>query len=278
MAKTVRIGVFDSGIGGLTVLRPCAEAVSGCTFYYLGDNRNAPYGEKPEAEIYALTRAAVLDLRKKGADVVVLACNTATAVCADRLRAEFSFPILGTEPAILPAARAARRVLVLATPRTAESRRLKELVGRCPQCSFTVFPAAGLAAAVESLIVEGTPLSLEDHLLAGDFDGVVLGCTHYVFLRRAISAFYGAPVFDGGEGVAKRLKTVLSGRFQKSVGLKNHDCQELNICKIPTVFPQKSPKNRMIFLGSCKNANKCVYKQMFDSKFTHKFSDFDKIF
>lgn len=269
MAKTVTVGVFDSGLGGLTVLKECVRVVPRARYLYLGDNANAPYGSKPEEEIFALTLAAVNKLRRRGADVIVLACNTATAVCLERLRAQFRFPVLGSEPAVLPAARAAKDVLVLATPCTAKSPRLAALIARCPGCRFTVFPAEGLAAAVERWLIGGVPLRLGDHLPAGKFDGVVLGCTHFVFLRKEIAEYYRAPVFDGGEGVANRLKTVLFDRSRKIEGIGSHECLELDNRRIPPNSFQKTTKNAIIFLGSSKNANKCVYKQMFDNIFPY---------
>ena len=144
-----------------------------------------------------------------------------------------------------------------------------ELIARCPGCRFTVFPAEGLAGAVERWLLGGVPLRLGDHLPAGKFDGVVLGCTHFVFLRKEIAEYYRAPVFDGGEGVANRLKTVLFDRSRKIEGIGSHECLELDNRRIPPNSFQKTTKNAIIFLGSSKNANKCVYKQMFDNIFPY---------
>ena len=254
----LRIGVFDSGIGGLTVLRECVRLLPRATFYYLGDNRRAPYGSRPAGEIVSFTREALSFFRKEGVDAAVLACNTATAVCAAQMRGEFSFPVIGTEPAVLPAARAAQRVLVLCTPRTAVSVRLCSLLSRCPDTHFTVFGAPRLAAAVEERMRGGT-LSLSDHLPAGNYGAVVLGCTHYAFLKEEISAFYSAPVFDSAAGVARRLFSLLEGDADDEAGIKNHICKVLNKNK----SLQKMTQKNIYFVGNDSIFNESVYTRMF---------------
>lgn len=262
-----RVGVFDSGIGGLTVLKECVRLAPDCAYYYLGDNFRAPYGSRPPEELLGFVREALLAFSEIGVDAAVLACNTATAVCADVLRREFPFPVIGTEPAVRPAARVCKRALVLATPATCASGRLHALTAQCPSCDFTLFPAEGLAAAIEKKLTKGEELSLDDHLPRGDFDGVVLGCTHYVFLRRQIADFYRLPTFDGNSGVARRLRSVL----WDTVGTDRDETGEklgfLTTNKRLQKMQKNLPKKGVFFIGNAKKCNKTVFKQMFATDF-----------
>ena len=253
-----RVGVFDSGIGGLTVLSECLARMKGVKFFYLGDNENAPYGSKSEREITALVRDALRVFEDLKVDAAVLACNTATAVCADIVRREFSFPVVGTEPAILPAARVCKNLLVLCTSRTAESERLQGLIDRCADCKITVYACPRLAEAIEHALTLGLPFSVFDHLPEGSFDGVVLGCTHYSFFRREISEFYGAPVFDGNEGIARRLQDVLSGGKSDPKWSEN---TEIN--KSSPIEWSENVENEVIFCGNSGEMNEKIYKQTF---------------
>ncbi len=269
MTRKLRIGVFDSGIGGLTVLHECDRATSGCRYYYLGDNLHAPYGSKPKEEILRLVRSAMKKFERLGVDAVVLACNTATAVCADTVRGEFPFSVIGTEPAIRPAARVCKHALVLATPRTAESARLRALIKANPECDFTVFAAEGLAGAIEKKLTAGENFDLKAHLPSGNFDGIVLGCTHYVFLKEEIADFYRLPTFDGNAGVAHRLFDLLREKAPDevkklgNVGMTDHRLGRITLNKCSQKFTDETSKNTLIFLGLTKKCNKLTYKQTF---------------
>lgn len=256
----VRVGVFDSGIGGLTVLKACVGKLPDCLFYYYGDNARAPYGSRPRGEIVRFVAEALRRFERIGVDAAVLACNTATAVCAEQMRAAFPFPVVGVEPAVRPAALQCSRVLVLATPRTAESDRLRRLLARYPQCDFTVCALPYLAGAIERALTRGEKLTISDHLPAGRYDGVVLGCTHYVFFRQEIARFYGCRVFDGGEGTANRLKSVLAEQLvRRKNGIADHPQPEQNpnICFTKKC---KEKENRgVIFLGNGRKVNESVY-------------------
>ncbi len=248
-----KVGVFDSGIGGLNVLCECLKAAHGVTFYYFGDNCNAPYGSKGKEEIGILVERGLHILARRRIDVAVLACNTASAVCLESMRRKFPFPIVGMEPAISPAAKKFRRILVLCTPRTAESERLRRLIARHPAAEIEVFAPKDLAWAIEKNLLEKEPLLLEDHLPRGGYDAVVLGCTHYSFFRDEIAAFYGAEVFDGGEGTAARVLALLRiGRSNHSQPLVTRSTQTFEKCKNQT-------KNRVIFVGPCKKMNETIF-------------------
>lgn len=253
------VGIFDSGIGGLTVLHACMREVPRAIYLYYGDNGNAPYGNRTEGEIEALVESGVQTLLRGGAKIVVLACNTATAVCAEKLRAALSVPVIGMEPAV-KAASASGRALVLCTARTAESGRLKELISRFPQCIYTVHAARGLAGAIERHLTEGAPFELLGHLPAGTFGGVVLGCTHYIFCEEEIAEHYRAPVFDGKEGTARRLKSLLfdaSGEAKWSENTKTNKSS-------PNEWSGDGA-GRVVFLGKWAQINEKIYKQTFEN-------------
>lgn len=254
----IRVGFFDSGIGGLTVLAACRRRFPALSCYYLGDNARAPYGNRPAEEVAAFTREALMRFSALGVDAAVIACNTATAVCLPALREQFPFPVLGTEPAVLPAARAAREILVLCTPRTAQSDRLKALAARCPHCLVTVRACPGLAEAIERRFARGERVELQDHLPGGRYGAVVLGCTHYAFLAEEIAAFYSAPVFDGAEGVARRLE-----HFFPALAVDAEWREKDKINKSSLLNGAGVEQNETIFLGESANFNRYVYEHTF---------------
>ncbi len=273
MERKGLIGVFDSGIGGLNVLHACAKKIPDADFLYLGDNGNAPYGEKSEEEIYSLVQEGVQKLRDAGACMVVLACNTATAVCVERLRARYDFPIVGTEPAVKPAARYCSRPLVIATPRTAESVRLRNLIEEAGAPYFHVVGCPYLAGEIEKGGGRVLRARLSELLPWVECDGVVLGCTHYLYLKKQISAHYRAPMFDGTAGTVRRVNALYRMLFCESQGglttewgfLGRSDHQtKTNICLSKLgEFCHISQNNVIYFLGEWKNYNKIRYEQMF---------------
>ena len=263
-APPYNVGVFDSGIGGLNVLSACIKLLPPCTYYYLGDNLRAPYGSRPEGEILAFVREAMDVFASCGVDAVVLACNTATAVCADILRREYPFPIVGMEPAVKPAAQVCRNVLVLATPRTASSARLKGLIARFPDRNFTVHAAPALAGEIERALPKGERVELSRHIPRGQFDGVVLGCTHYSFLKTEIAHFCGARVFDGSEGTAKRLCDVLGfDQIPEKSGTRNHFSETTNPNNCLTFFQSKLQQISLNFLGNGAKINQNLFFRTF---------------
>lgn len=252
-----RVGVFDSGVGGLTVLAACMRRLPSQKFFYYGDNTHAPYGSRPPEEVERYVREAMNVFLRLRVSAAVLACNTATAVCAEKLRKEFPFPILGMEPAVAPAARVCRNVLVLATPLTASSRRLHDLIARFPDCRFRVAALPDLAGAIERYFAVREPLTLSDHLPEIACDGVVLGCTHYAFLRREIGMFYHAPVFDGAQGTANHLAELLEvSKNCSNSGTDDHPQPQYNPNKCFIKKYKKTTKNEVIFLGTSRKVNK----------------------
>lgn len=206
------IGFFDSGVGGLSVLCECEKKLKEIPFYYYGDNRRAPYGDKSINEIRAYACEAFSFFQKVGALAVVIACNTVTALLIDELRTLFSFPIVGVEPAVLPAVKNWDRVLVLSTPATSRSSRLQDLIQRAVE-RFPMSEIESVACPNLAFTVERKYPCDRDEIFAQlpkrKVDCVVLGCTHYSFLKSEIAEFYKAEVIDGNRGVASRLKEVM---------------------------------------------------------------------
>lgn len=212
------IGVFDSGVGGVSVLRALAEHLPGERFLYYGDNKNAPYGTRTEEEIRRLTMDAAEFLVQKGIKALVVACNTATSAAIVPLRARYTnMPVVGIEPALKPASRYYEEgdVLVFATPATLRQSKFQHLYELYGQHARVV-PCPGLMEFVERDELHSE--ALDDYLrqLLQPFRGerisaAVLGCTHYSFLRTAIGkALPGVSLLDGNDGTARRLKFLLT--------------------------------------------------------------------
>lgn len=216
------VGVFDSGVGGISVLRALVAELPHEDFRFFGDSANAPYGEKPAEQVLARSRGIAEDFLAAGAKAIVIACNTATSVAASRLRAEHpDVPIVGIEPALKPAAEAGagahQRILVMATEMTLRLDKYHELARACAGDSEVIsVPCPGLAARIERGDLDAPDLTemLQDLVgrYAGRVDSVVLGCTHYPFVRRQIASVVGKGVcfFDGGAGTARQLRTRLT--------------------------------------------------------------------
>ena len=220
MDETGFIGVFDSGAGGISVLKRLVELLPHERFLYYGDSANAPYGGKDTGWVLQRSRLIVEAMLSQGAKAVVIACNTATSVAAAALRDEHpQVPIVGIEPALKPAALAARhgRILVMATETTIRLDKFHRLARAYGAGSEVVtLPCPGLADLIETGELDSPKLRdyLEGRLGAwrGAVDGVVLGCTHYPFAAHAIRAAVGdVPLYDGGPGTARQTKRLLEG-------------------------------------------------------------------
>ncbi|MFT4268791.1 MAG: glutamate racemase [Xenophilus sp.] len=220
------IGVFDSGVGGLSVLQALREALPHERFVYHADSAHAPYGERGDAYVLARSRAVAQALiGAHGAKALVVACNTATAAAIHALRAAWpGLPVVGLEPALKPAVAASRtgRIAVLATRGTLASAkflRLREAVA--PQAQVVAVPCDGLADAIERADAGETEALCARYMRAagpfgpqaGETDTVVLGCTHYPFALDALRRHAPAPVrfLDTGRPVATRTRQLLAG-------------------------------------------------------------------
>jgi len=213
------VGVFDSGIGGISVLAEMLRILPQERYIYLADSANAPYGTKSVDEVRSLSMNAAQFLLEKGAKCIVVACNTATSAAVGVMRSVLNVPIVGMEPAVKPAVEMHRpgAVLVMATPLTLKEEKFRALASRFSESAEIVpVPCPGLVELIESGCVEGPRIQeyLEDKLgplRKKPVAAVVLGCTHYVFIEREVARFMGndVPVVHGNVGTARQLKAVL---------------------------------------------------------------------
>lgn len=218
------IGFFDSGLGGISVLKTAYNIMPNENYIYYSDQINAPYGEKTEEEIKELSLAAAKVLFDKGVKAIVLACNTATSASVKLMRERFNIPVISMEPAVKPALGVGGQVLVLATPATVSQSRYNRLLDRLSAGDKVI--NIGCSGLVE--LIEGGQtdyINIEKYLsgklaqLNGvKIEAVVLGCTHYSFVEKQISRYLrenyceNCCVFDGRFGTARQLKRVLGNR------------------------------------------------------------------
>ena len=210
------IGVFDSGVGGISVLRRLLEVLPNEKYLYFGDSINAPYGVRTEEEVRQLSLAAMEKMVARGIKAFVIACNTATAAAVEALRAKYpDFIIVGIEPAVKLAAdrHPGGHIGVMATPGTLKSPRVLGLIDRFRgDCQIEMLPAPGLADLVEANKQNGPEgeALLRPWLepLVGKLDALVLGCTHYPFAEEMLQKILGehTELLDGGPGVARQTK------------------------------------------------------------------------
>jgi glutamate racemase len=214
------IAVFDSGLGGLTILRALRARLPHEDFFYFADTRFLPYGERPEVFLKERGVLIARALEKRGAKALVIACNTATAAAAEAIRAAMDLPIVALEPGVKPAVALSKSgvIGVLATTRTLASDRFERLVGSHAN-GYRVLaqPCPGLAEAIEAQGPESAEVAaLLDvfvaPLAAAGADVVVLGCTHYPWVAESIARRMpaGVTLLDTGEPVARQLERLLA--------------------------------------------------------------------
>jgi glutamate racemase len=209
------IGVFDSGVGGLSVLRHLRAAMPAEDFLYVADSAHAPYGALSEAAICARAFTIADFLVERGAKLLVVACNTATAAAVAQLRERYALPVVAMEPGVKPAVELTRSgvIGVLATVGTLESARFFSLVNRYAGSAEVITqPCAGLVERIEANDLQSAATvallqSYLDPLLTRGADVIVLGCTHYPFLRPLITQLAGSgiAIVDTGAAVAKEV-------------------------------------------------------------------------
>jgi glutamate racemase len=212
------IALFDSGMGGLSVLRAVRARLPHHDLFYLADSAYCPYGPLPPERVRARACACTRWLIEQGAQLVVVACNTATAAAVDLLRSEFNVPIVGMEPGVKPAVAASRRgrVGVLATSGTLESDRFAGLLARyAGYVSVTTVAAPDLVDLVETGHMDSLEAQIAvqahvEHLIEQEVDVIVLGCTHFPFLRPLLDRAIGSAItiIDTGPAVAVQVMRV----------------------------------------------------------------------
>jgi len=213
--KEEYIAVFDSGVGGISVLRELVKWMPEEKYLYFGDSANAPYGKRSTAEVKQLTLDAAAMIMERGVKALVVACNTATAAAITDLRAAYPDTIvIGIEPALKVAADRFPKghIGVMATPVTLREEKFLQQLERFPDAQVSLIPAPELVELVEAGHTDDkltqTYLSQVLAPYAGQLDAVVLGCTHYPFAAAAIGRILGenTAVLDGGEGTARETQ------------------------------------------------------------------------
>ena len=252
------IAVFDSGVGGISVLREMVKIMPYEDFIYYGDSKHAPYGTKSLEEVRSLTISHTRELMGQGAKAVAIACNTATSAAVRILRQMYpQLPLVGIEPALKPAVLFKHHptVLVMATPMTIREEKFHRLLAKYEhQATIYPLPCPGLMEYVERGQADTPEVRkfLEDLLgeyLEKGVDAIVLGCTHYPFVQKAIAETAGPKVhiFDGGEGTARELR-----RRIDLAGLRN---------------PNPLRKGTVVFESSDESPEKLeLFRKLFYSK------------
>ena len=220
MDRNSYIAVFDSGVGGVSVLRELRALMPGERFYYFGDSANAPYGKRTTAQVQDLTLAAAEKMMAFGLKALVVACNTATSAAIRTLREKYpQMIIVGIEPAVKPAVDQFPngRIGVMATDVTLREEKFHNLLGRF-ETGVTIekISAPGLVELVEAGKADSADALLENIL--GPYkglDALVLGCTHYPFVKKTVQKILGdaVQVLDGGAGTARQTCRLLEEKY-----------------------------------------------------------------
>ncbi len=217
-SKNEYIAVFDSGVGGISVLRELVQLMPSEHYLYFGDSRNAPYGQRTTEQVRQLTMAAAEQLLARGVKTLVVACNTATAAAINDLRQAYPETIvIGIEPALkLAADRFPQgRVGIMATQVTLREEKLHHQLERFPDMQVHLIPAPGLVELIENGKADSpeTEALLTEILsgYAGKLDALVLGCTHCPFVKQVIARILGSgtALLDGGAGTARQTRRCL---------------------------------------------------------------------
>ncbi len=213
-----KIGILDSGIGGTTILKEIRKILPKEDYIYYADNKNNPYGEKTEEEIYQIVDNIVKFLiDEKKCKMIVLACNTATTCCMNKLKEQYkNIPFVGTVPAIKIACdNNYKNILLLATPATINSKKVHELIkeNKKDHQQIIPMPCDGLADAIENQDnkkINEILKKINENTKDKNIDSIILGCTHYPLIKKEINKYFQtATLIDGSLGVAREVKRKL---------------------------------------------------------------------
>ncbi|WP_099187664.1 glutamate racemase [Tepidibacter mesophilus] len=218
--KNLPIGVFDSGMGGISVLKEIKKLMPNEDYIYYGDSKNIPYGKKTKDELEKICIDIGDYFVYRGVKSIVIACNTATSAVVDKFRNRYNIPIIGIEPALKPAVETygSGKIVVLATEVTLKEEKFNSLMDKYKnEAEIIKVPAPRLVTIVENGITKGIEAeeaikNLFEGININEISSVVLGCTHYIFLKDAIKKVLGENInlVDGGFGTAHNLKNILS--------------------------------------------------------------------
>jgi len=225
-SATEPIGVFDSGVGGISVLADLIQILPNEKYIYYGDSGNAPYGIKETEEVKVRSFEIADFLIQQGIKLLVVACNTATSAAVRELRQHFDIPVIGMEPALKPAVEGAAQgsIVVMATPVTLKEKKFANLIKQFEDRNDIIkLPCPGLVEIIESKGEEGHELEayLKEKFESIDLSkvsSIVLGCTHYIFIKDTITKVVGERIklVDGNYGTAKHVARTL-----QQMGLTN---------------------------------------------------------
>ncbi|MBI2031670.1 MAG: glutamate racemase [Candidatus Levybacteria bacterium] len=226
--KNQPIGVLDSGVGGLSILREIIKKLPRESFIYLADSKNCPYGEKTSKEIYGLSRKMVKFLLAERVKLIVIACNTITVSCLDKLRIDFpSAPIIGIVPVVKTASKLTKngRIGILSTKQTAKSKYQRGLIEKFTDgLKVLNLGTDKLVPIIETGEHKDIKILREElePFLKFDIDTLALGCSHFPFLRKEIKQILGGKVriLDSGGAVARQVGRVLKNNHSLSVSQK----------------------------------------------------------
>jgi len=227
----MKVGFFDSGVGGITVLHDALQVCQPMHYIYFADTKNVPYGTKSQKEIKTLVLNASNFLIEKNIDILVIACNTATSICIDILREKYNIPIIGMEPAVKPAIHLEenKKILVCATKQTLKQKKLKDLIQNL-----------GASHKIKSLSLQKLVEFAEDEKWSSkklhqylkkkfhkinwkEYQAVVLGCTHFLYYRDILRKYIPDQIMivDGNDGTVKRLQyLVQKNEFKPTKSVK----------------------------------------------------------
>jgi len=252
--KNLPVGFFDSGLGGVSVLAEAAFILPNESFVYFGDSEHNPYGTKDVSEVKRLSLQAADFLKEKGIKALVVACNTATSVAINDLRQTMEVPVIGMEPALKPAVENSGHgdILVMATPITLREKKFQSLLSQYRlKRNIVLLPCPGLAELIEKGTYMGPPIqeylrNIFDQIKTENISTVVLGCTHYIFIKKELEKFMPhVKLIDGNRGTVANLRRILDQRGL----LADQSRRDRNIEFFSTADPDK-------FLS--------LYQQLFD--------------
>ena len=229
------ICIFDSGIGGINVLSECVRRKPWLNYNYVSDNFNVPYGNKSSAEIFNLVKNKLDVVAKSKPRAVVIACNTATTNCIGALRKEYDFNLVGIEPAVKQCRDVDKKCLLLCTSATANSKNLGNLIKKFG-ANLEVLAMKNLAEYIENNAPNLDENAIINSLPNGEYDVVILGCTHYVFAKKMIRKKYNCAVFDGIVGTVNHLFNILGICDHKSTKMGKVGFFGGNIAKNQSLF------------------------------------------
>ncbi|WP_105618171.1 glutamate racemase [Vallitalea okinawensis] len=219
----MKIGIFDSGIGGITVLKQAIEKLPMADFIYYADTLNVPYGTKSSEQVKGYVDDVVSFLMARDIEALVIACNTATSIAVRDLRNKYNIPIIGMEPAIKPAIREGntKKVLVLATELTLKQAKFKELVSSMGANErITGIPAPRLVEFAEKGQIHTSEVLgyLEEifkNINFNEYEYMVLGCTHFIYFKQAIRKIVPEhmKIIDGNQGTTKHLFNLVKDKY-----------------------------------------------------------------